>query len=717
MAERAAPVIYWLAALVVGSAIVLRLAAPDRVSSIDPASIRHESGQAFYIRLHPDPAPRFWALARGDASISPTRSRLTLFEDGRPLGAAHVEHEDIRKRGGGSYSHWTRLLLFSSSDGTSPAAGVHRYTYRAPQTIPVWLQRLALVCALLLLLRALPLLRSALESERTQRLLILLSSSAAAAFVAATAYSFWGAWRLVELEPDSPGYLAPAAAAIFEGRWDHIAARPFVYPGFLYMAIRWGGTLDHVVALQMAAYLLCAPLLYAIVLLPTRRSVTADARPRIGFSVYAPHAMAAGAVAVYFSLSGYYLASAFYVAPELLPSCLALASLWLCLKLTLDRHLRPAAAVAYALAAALSATLLIGMKPAMWALAGLTLALASGGLWRQRLRPRAATLIAAWMVMLALPAAVVVADNRLVQKYQDSTAQLFGHQLAFCNNVDLIRQALETPGSRARQAVGEPAAQAISAFLREIPAKEPSPILGYNGDRCMYELGAQRTEIERRYFGARTEDVAHAYRQLFAASVADAPGLYAKRVLRQLRAYVLERPHLDCFRGSQRRWTDDEVAGIGLPLVQRLVQERSSRLDGQPFPQPLLAEESCGDLVSLIYRPHVPLIIVAMIGSAVCYVRRRSMPAMLLALAQAALIGIAFWLSAAAIVALLHSFDVIRYTTVAFPLYVAMLASTSLFALTLVAYTLRSGTAAGCKRLLERIELPIRLRAYRRPPA
>jgi len=56
------------------------------------------------------------------------KSGLLLFEDGKPLGPPRAVHEDIRKRGGGRYSHWTEQgLYFSASDNSDPRTNGRRY--------------------------------------------------------------------------------------------------------------------------------------------------------------------------------------------------------------------------------------------------------------------------------------------------------------------------------------------------------------------------------------------------------------------------------------------------------------------------------------------------------------------------------------------------------------------------------------------------------------
>ncbi len=57
-------------------------------------------------------------------------SLLVLLEDETPLGPAHSGHEDIRKLGGGRFSHWGKELYFSTSDNSNPRDNGRRYTVK-----------------------------------------------------------------------------------------------------------------------------------------------------------------------------------------------------------------------------------------------------------------------------------------------------------------------------------------------------------------------------------------------------------------------------------------------------------------------------------------------------------------------------------------------------------------------------------------------------------
>lgn len=86
---------------------------------VKPKQVRPEQGFCYIATLH---------LGRpGDRGG--TRSPCVLLENGKPLGPARTLHADIRKIGGGRYSHWTPTsLYFSASDNSDPRANGRKYT-------------------------------------------------------------------------------------------------------------------------------------------------------------------------------------------------------------------------------------------------------------------------------------------------------------------------------------------------------------------------------------------------------------------------------------------------------------------------------------------------------------------------------------------------------------------------------------------------------------
>lgn len=77
-----------------------------------------------------------------DSAQTPGASNLMIFEDGRALGPPHALHTEIREIGGGRFSHWSDLIIFSTSDGTDPRSNGRAYSIRASAALKPQLQRL-----------------------------------------------------------------------------------------------------------------------------------------------------------------------------------------------------------------------------------------------------------------------------------------------------------------------------------------------------------------------------------------------------------------------------------------------------------------------------------------------------------------------------------------------------------------------------------------------
>ena len=54
-------------------------------------------------------------------------SRLVIFEDDRQLGPSHSAYEDIRRKGGGRFTHWGPEVYFSTTDNSDPRTNGRRY--------------------------------------------------------------------------------------------------------------------------------------------------------------------------------------------------------------------------------------------------------------------------------------------------------------------------------------------------------------------------------------------------------------------------------------------------------------------------------------------------------------------------------------------------------------------------------------------------------------
>jgi CRISPR-associated Cas5-like protein len=87
------------------------------------AAVVRQDGYAYYFK-----APQMVGIA--DTEEFPTRSAITLCENSRELGPPHSAHSDIRNLGRGRFSHWTGVVIFSSSDGSDPTENGREYRVR-----------------------------------------------------------------------------------------------------------------------------------------------------------------------------------------------------------------------------------------------------------------------------------------------------------------------------------------------------------------------------------------------------------------------------------------------------------------------------------------------------------------------------------------------------------------------------------------------------------
>jgi FkbM family methyltransferase len=81
---------------------------------------RHEGGRCWMWAL-PD------SVLTGDSPAS-TGCETLVLEDGRLLGPGQALHDEIRRDGGGRYSHWRTDLYLSTSDNSDPNTNGRTYT-------------------------------------------------------------------------------------------------------------------------------------------------------------------------------------------------------------------------------------------------------------------------------------------------------------------------------------------------------------------------------------------------------------------------------------------------------------------------------------------------------------------------------------------------------------------------------------------------------------
>jgi hypothetical protein len=142
---------------------------PNFAGSIASSEITPEQGAAYLAAVHFD--GHFPYALPADTNETPYDSGLALYENGRVLGPQHALHADIRKYGGGRYSHWHDSIIFSSSDGSDPRANGRHYSIASTTKLSFPLR--------IIFLSALLLADAAFYSLFRKKILILLRTETA----------------------------------------------------------------------------------------------------------------------------------------------------------------------------------------------------------------------------------------------------------------------------------------------------------------------------------------------------------------------------------------------------------------------------------------------------------------------------------------------------------------------------------------------------------
>lgn len=113
-----------LITLLTGACLMTAIAQEPKRYLIPTDNFRHEIGFCYIVSLD--------FGEEGDKFNGGT-SQLMVFEDGKQLGPPHALHADIREKGEGRYSHWTREGLYmSASDNTDPRTNGRKYEVASP---------------------------------------------------------------------------------------------------------------------------------------------------------------------------------------------------------------------------------------------------------------------------------------------------------------------------------------------------------------------------------------------------------------------------------------------------------------------------------------------------------------------------------------------------------------------------------------------------------
>jgi hypothetical protein len=237
------------------------------------------------------------------------------------------------------------------------------------------------------------------------------------------------------------------------------------------------------------------------------------------------------------------------------------------------------------------------------------------------------------------------------------------------------------PDSAGNRLLGKSGASDVAAFLRAVidESDRAWPIEGYNGDFCQYDLKEWRWHLEKNYFGASTQEIARTYRWLLIGSILEAPGTFAERVFTQMKAYVASN-QVTCEVSRQQQRSP--VTG---DVVDKLVATYGFGPPDQNFPSAPGADFICRSLAQVVSGLQLPVTSAAVILALISCGWRKSRQRKASPGAMAVLLTTSFWLSGAAIVALVHTFDVYRYFVVMFPVFIATFTITSGYILEVVA--------------------------------
>ena len=134
----------------------LAITKPTVEGVIPAAAITHGVGNRYEAPLKKAVGVTGASLLPSDGAMVQGESNLRVYENQREIGPAHARHDEVAELGGGRFSHWDRVLVFSTPDNSDPRTNGRIYSVRGTITPPLWLgllSALGAVCFSYLALR------------------------------------------------------------------------------------------------------------------------------------------------------------------------------------------------------------------------------------------------------------------------------------------------------------------------------------------------------------------------------------------------------------------------------------------------------------------------------------------------------------------------------------------------------------------------------------
>ena len=638
--------------------------------TLDPSALRHESGNAFVTDVPPIDWHGVLEL-KSDTPNGPRASAVTLYENGIPLGPAHTLHATIRSNGEGAYSHWSNELYLSSTDNTSPATNGRTYTLKTPLKPTLVAQLIgisSLVLVILMTMRLVQIYRPLFS----RRILVFITrhswpitGTVAAMMIGVVAAAIYTSPFHIVYDPDSWGYVAPAASLIEGHGYNHIYGRPFLYPLFVYVTAVVGTTLSGTVLVQSLLYLATAVIVGLAILLAhydgNERSVLRGCLLVVA---------ACSGVGIFFSYPDYAV-FAHSLRPELISGFAGVLLLALLLALRRVAQTRLRFLFLY-LGAVIVAAMLPLLKPSWLVTAALGIALTMFALVRNSLFSTTAK-TGLLLCAIAVPVALQFLEGTLARTSNDPMSTTFGPKTLFCGTANLVSRYLAERNETATSAVERQLGDEIRQELNQLIAADPGGyvLLGIDLDACTYQTSLD--SIVARHLGGSPKAAASFYLRTAMNAIIHNPMDYGRRVASQYLFLI----------GNSIPLSDVVPYGYSDELrehVKRLagkyklmadLRTRETALSGSiagPISFPGYID------VLNVAKKFLPFLLIIALSCAIIQVLGRTICPVDLSQVTALSLVFGYWLSAAMPVAFTHSFDVGRYVVQLWPLTVVLLA-------------------------------------------